>query len=55
MDFIHRLVSQDQKNENYRQKKTKNMNRSINKTSTYKPQKDQITNQQSNKPGHTHT
>jgi hypothetical protein len=41
MDFIQRLVSQDQKN--YRQK-TKNLNKSINKTSTYRSHKDQITN-----------
>jgi hypothetical protein len=36
MDFIHRPVSQD--------KKTKNLNRSINITSTHKSHKDQITN-----------
>jgi len=39
MEFIHRLVSQDKKKE-----KTKNLSRSINKTSTYKSHKDQITN-----------
>jgi hypothetical protein len=41
------------KNKNYRQK-TKNMNRSINKISTYKSQKDQITNQQQQTWTHTY-
>jgi hypothetical protein len=36
-------VSQDQKTKII-DKETKNLNRSINKTSTYKSQKDQITN-----------
>jgi hypothetical protein len=43
MDFIHRPVSQDQKTKII-DKKTKKLNRSNNKTSTYKSQKDQITN-----------
>jgi K+-sensing histidine kinase KdpD len=46
MDFIHRLVSQDQKTKIV-DKKTKNLNGSNNKGQNYKPQ--------SNKPGHTHT
>jgi hypothetical protein len=44
MGFIHRLLSQDQKRKNYRPKKTKNLNRSNNKASTFISQKDQITN-----------
>jgi hypothetical protein len=44
MDFIHRLVSQDQKQKNKKQKNYRQKTKNLNRTSTYKSHKEQITN-----------
>jgi hypothetical protein len=47
-------VSQDQKKTKIIDKKTKNLNRSNNKISTYKSQKDQITSHRATNLAHTY-